>query len=626
MLKIGYVFASTFTSPNNNIFENNLNSDQGYQYQINEFYIDSIRENLIISPQSLPMICKPNLWSKTNKGGNLLEELKFDKDMVTGSDNHSHKTKINQNMYNAINKINSQDFLINNDLIDYLENNGKFILDYYKKLDKNVYSNNIFTLDIAKLYSNIPIYLNVNIDWRGRIYTQSFYLDYQGSEFSLALLNINKSEQLNEQGKFFFYIYGANIYNENNISKHSFEEKYQWVINNLDKIYTMDENYILKAENPTLFAAFCLNMLKLRDDSNHAINMPIFLDATCNGVQHFAAMILDSELANYVNLINDEDNVNDFYEKTIPAINQAINNSWMENSDLILFKDIVLTRKELKRAIMTKSYNVTTFGISEQLKSLFEKVPKYIEIVNEKTKEVKTILVYDYKVPAINHDGYVLLDLKNLNKLAAIINNNIFNQFPILYNIYTYLTQICKIYMKLGIPFSWKTPSGLELTQKYNLSEIQKVTINILGKNRTAVLRNWTNDVDTRKEVQAIIPNIIHSLDASHLNLVVNSWNNYILPIHDCFGTHPNNMESLANLVRLKFVEIYAKKDYLKNIDKKFRLMLKDNSIELVLKNNIEYVKIPKKDRYLYLEIPKLPEMGKLNIKDIIKKGKYMIS
>lgn len=91
----------------------------------------------------------------------------------------------------------------------------------------------------------------------------------------------------------------------------------------------MDKDFILNAESPTLFAAFCLIMKKLKTNPSCEVNFPVFLDATCSGVQHIAAMILDKNLAEHVNLINNEseDKVNDFYSKLIPAINKAINES-----------------------------------------------------------------------------------------------------------------------------------------------------------------------------------------------------------------------------------------------------------------------------------------------------------
>ncbi len=54
--------------------------------------------------------------------------------------------------------------------------------------------------------------------------------------------------------------------------------------------------------------------------------------------------------------------------------------------------------------------------------------------------------------------------------------------------------------------------------------------------------------------IQAIIPNFIHSLDASHLiNLINNAIKDNFTPIisvHDCFGTLPNKMGELEHRVK----------------------------------------------------------------------------
>jgi DNA-directed RNA polymerase, mitochondrial len=80
------------------------------------------------------------------------------------------------------------------------------------------------------------------------------------------------------------------------------------------------------------------------------------------------------------------------------------------------------------------------------------------------------------------------------------------------------------------------------------------VSIRFGKTSNTVILKEMTNKLDNKKQVQAIIPNIIHSLDASHLiniiNTAINLNFNQILTIHDCFGTHPNNLDKLLNLVK----------------------------------------------------------------------------
>ena len=57
--------------------------------------------------------------------------------------------------------------------------------------------------------------------------------------------------------------------------------------------------------------------------------------------------------------------------------------------------------------------------------------------------------------------------------------------------------------------------------------------------------------MDPLKQRSAIIPNVIHSLDASHLMNVINTaftkGINDLITVHDCFGTHPNNLSLLVS-------------------------------------------------------------------------------
>lgn len=87
--------------------------------------------------------------------------------------------------------------------------------------------------------------------------------------------------------------------------------------------------------------------------------------------------------------------------------------------------DISLTRKELKSIIMTKSYNVTTFGVIEQLKSVLDKV----EIKTKRGN--KEIIIHKYKVPAKNVEGFLILNESEVVKIGRIINDNIKNQYPV---------------------------------------------------------------------------------------------------------------------------------------------------------------------------------------------------
>jgi DNA-directed RNA polymerase len=106
----------------------------------------------------------------------------------------------------------------------------------------------------------------------------------------------------------------------------------------------------------------------------------------------------------------------------------------------------------------------------------------------------------------------------------------------------------------LGIPLSWITPSGLKFTQHYLKSKQTKLAIRIFGKTKKIVLKESIDKLSKTKKNQAIIPNIIHSLDANHLINLLNSSNDQgfapIITIRYCVGTLPNKRARLEHNVK----------------------------------------------------------------------------
>ena len=300
------------------------------------------------------------------------------------------------------------------------------------------------------------------------------------------------------------------------------------------------------------------------NDPEAKICLPVFLDATCSGIQHLAALIQDYELGSRVNLIpqQDHESVGDVYEGLVGGINAKINNysdgkemsdenaCWYEQ-----LKQVKLTRSILKQPIMTKTYNVTNYGIAKQLESHFEIEKKTIVGKNGKLVE----MIY-YKVPS--HDGgYVLLSKSHLFVIAQIINEEVFIAFPPLQIIYDYLLNIAKILIKFNLKITWSTPARLIHTQNYIKSVEHKVRIPLGEKFKTLVLRKIQEGVtDNLKQRSAIIPNIIHSLDAAHLINIINNANKDgfkpVISVHDCFGTHPNKMFELSQRIKRAIIFI----------------------------------------------------------------------
>jgi hypothetical protein len=618
MIKLGDAILTLLMNDPNDIFERVFDAKEGYlknepaRLIINGVHLEEIKNNLVIEPASLPMICEPNKWSEEEFGGYLDNELRED-GLITGSIYHGHEMFNKDKLYNSINLMSSIKFCINKDLLNYLENEGSYLIE--EKGDNTEELQKFTTLQVAKTYENTPFYLPLQADWRGRIYTKPFYITYQGGDLSLALLEFNEGETLTKSGLDSLYIYGANNYNQSNISKDTYPNRIKWVKNNLDNILKMDKDFILKAENKLVFTAFCLVMKQLQIDPNYKVKLSVWLDCTNSGIQHLAAIMKDVQLAKEVNLVAQDDNtkVSDIYNSLRMPINEEIRKYGKDNPKYSNLEFVDLKRKDLKTPIMTKTYAVTQLGIKNQLASNFTK-----------TKAGKSEY---YLVSSINKNKTIKLSNKELMKIAQIINNTIFKEYPALNQIYTYFINLAKLMNKLELPIIWLTPTGLELIQKYYTSKRNTIAINFAGKTKKMVIKEWTDKMDKNKQSQGIIANITHSLDSAHLmNVVISAHNLNIKPIitvHDCFGTLPNNLDSLSQLVKLEFIKLYTDSNFLEKFHQRNLQNIEDNGLE-ILKDNcneIDYIILKRTKHY----IPNLPKLGNLNFNEI-EKSKYMIT
>ena len=372
----------------------------------------------------------------------------------------------------------------------------------------------------------------------------------------------------------------------------------------------MNPEFMRNAENKFSFAAFCLVMRELNSNPKAEIHLPIFFDATCSSIQHLAALIKDCELAQEVNLTSREDidEPADIYNALRYPINEAIRKMGRENPLYPNLEFVDLSRSDVKHPIMTKTYNVTLYGIINQLKVKF------------KTNN-------GYKINSIHKGEMITVESRDIVEIAKVINDSIFNKYKGLNFIYNYFTEFTKILSKLSIPIIWLTPSGLTILQKYLESIESKITITLGGKTKKLVLREKTHKMNTRKQSSAIIPNVIHSLDASHIANIINSHlskNMNILTIHDCFGSHPNDMVKLEKIVRLKFVSLYSNELFLEKFHNRNIQSILDYGF-IIKRDDIlnqDYVCYKTRSK---LYIPNLPHLGKFNINKVLN-SKYFIN
>lgn len=614
ILYLGDFFLSRLIEEPIAVFERSFNRVLGYLknetaiLNFNPDKIEEIKNFPLLQPISLPMLCPPNKWSETEYGGYLINK-DLQEDLIIGRKDHKHTTTNRDILYNTVNIMSAIKFEVNKDLLYYLKTDGKYLLDSLE-LDEVQKS---LTLFIADLYKDTIFYIPLRADWRGRIYSNSSFLNYQGNELSSSLILLHESEALTELGRETLYIYIANIYNEKGINKSNYLERIKWTENNKEKILSMNPNFILAAEDKFKFTALCLLMRELDKDPQYKVKLPVFFDATCSGIQHLAGLMRDSNLAKEVNLTSQTtlDDVFDIYSKLAIPINEKIRRIGREDPKYTNLIEVNLSRKIVKKPIMTKTYNVTVEGIVDQLLE---------NITTNKKGEIKS-----YAVPSILEGKICYLNKEDIRKIANIINDTFFEEYPLIQFFYEYLKDLAKIMNLANLGISWITPNGLTLLQYYKHYNSNSVLIPLFKKK--AVLKTKSGKLDSLKQVNAIIPNVIHSLDANHLMKVVKKvyfkLNKPVITIHDCFGTHPNNMATLIEIVKCEFVELYSNQNFILEFHKFNLKQLEINGFEIKTDDKTFYSLVNINNSWEL--IPNPPLLGDLDLKEV-KNSVYMLN
>ena len=113
-----------------------------------------------------------------------------------------------------------------------------------------------------------------------------------------------------------------------------------------------------------------------------------------------------------------------------------------------------------------------------------------------------------------------------------------------------------------GLPLLWPTPLGFPVCQDKFQLRGTSVTAR-LGKGRVRLdLTRLGETVSPTRQRNALLPNLIHGLDATHLALTLLEARargvTDVGSIHDCLLCHPNDAAALGGAVRRTFVQLYA--------------------------------------------------------------------
>jgi DNA-directed RNA polymerase len=113
-----------------------------------------------------------------------------------------------------------------------------------------------------------------------------------------------------------------------------------------------------------------------------------------------------------------------------------------------------------------------------------------------------------------------------------------------------------------GKGIEWITPSGFPVI--YECYRTRPAKVDCYGFNTPNgeirfkhVIREKTDIPDRRGFMCGISPNFVHSMDASHMALVVANWEGDFGAVHDSYSTHATDIETLMTNTRQTFVSMY---------------------------------------------------------------------
>ena len=129
-----------------------------------------------------------------------------------------------------------------------------------------------------------------------------------------------------------------------------------------------------------------------------------------------------------------------------------------------------------------------------------------------------------------------------------------------------YFQEVATALAEFDYPLKWQTPTGSIVQQSYwNIAKSDVKTV--MGSYFMWDENPEGGGLNSRKQMLSSSPNVIHSLDASLLQLVVCKLNKkgiqYIAAVHDSFGVHPCYVDELRDTIRSTAVEMF-KGDWLR--------------------------------------------------------------
>ncbi len=578
--------------------------------ELMELLDDKNARSELLTPQYLPMVIPPQPWTDMYQGGYFTPGRRLP--MVKGRGTHANTLEEIRNsfddmgeMVSALNSIQNTAWKINKPILAVLQTlweqgndvaglprrddwgmPARVVPQDLKKEDMTEYQIEQFktwaqkasnvhrknrkaeskriqtakSLAVAEEFADEPeIYFPHQVDFRSRAYPVPLFLTPQGDDRQKGMLTLAHGKTLDGVAAGWLAIHGANVWGEDKIA---LEDRITWVEEHSAAIRDVAADPLRftwwhDADKPFQFLAFCVEWVGyLNDPENFVSCLPVALDGSCNGLQHYAAALRDERGGAAVNLVP-SDVPADIYgrvadvaitilQRHTESITETFGDLTDEERLASEWLKWGINRKTTKRSVMIVPYSGTLHACR---KYLYEYIEERLE---EEERKGEIFCPFPDRIK------------EAADFLGGVVWEAIHEEVKLAREGMDWLSKAARSVAKLGIPVSWTSPVGFPVVQLYR-DYTDQLIITRFGDRIAYTLRVDGDNIAPSRHAQAVAPNFTHANDAAHMYLSVNKAMEHgvtqFAMIHDSYGTVAADTEVLFQSLRAAFVEMYEEHD-----------------------------------------------------------------
>jgi DNA-directed RNA polymerase len=406
---------------------------------------------------------------------------------------------------------------------------------------------------VRRFVDRPEIYFAHQLDWRGRVYPVSPDISPHGNDKQRALLEFAHGDPLTESGVFWLKVHVANTYG---FDKVSFEDRARWTEDNEDLIlsvaaHPLDDTrwHAVSKKTRWQFLAACFAYADYsRDGIGSPCRVPVMLDGTCSGLQHWAALLRDESVGQHVNLVPGLEKPGDLYARAAERANVALREAAVRGepwaAEWLAFK---IDRSVTKPVVMGFPYGKSFSSILDDV------------------RDAVNALVDEGKRPPLSwlhtKEGAATV----YAVLAKFVRDATIAEVERPSDGHEYVKAIVDEWKRVtpAVAPSWVSPSGWPVVAEYRKSGARSLQLTAEIEGRTIKPRYFTGkgEMNWTAVRAAMAPNFIHSMDGAHVALSLSRAAELgitqLAVVHDAFGTTPSRTEQFAQVLREAFVEVH---------------------------------------------------------------------